>query len=195
MPTPLRATSRTSILVALAVAAALAGGQARGAGPSPGSLSMGPQAMEGDLKVAPGTLLLAGYDFTIPGSHSTITVGFFGASVSFEATCVGGPGGGTIVVPFADTSYSDPQDSPAWYPSGDQHSAAVYQGVVAVPDLCSGGLVRLQQGGTFTATVESTDTSRKVNVRWHYSANGTSGSWSGTKSVIPAPPSQGGGGE
>ncbi len=34
----------------------------------PGSLTMGPQAMEGDLKVSPGTTLKAGYDFTVPGN-------------------------------------------------------------------------------------------------------------------------------
>ena len=39
-------------------------------------------------------------------------------------------------------------------------------------------------GGTFTANVTG-DVSNKVNVRWHYSANGSSGSWSGTGSVIP----------
>ena len=40
-----------------------------------------------------------------------------------------------------------------WYPSGDQHSPLVYEGSVAVPDLCGGGLVRLDHGGTFTASV------------------------------------------
>jgi len=33
--------------------------------------------------------------------------------------------------------------------------------------------------------VVATDTSHKVNVRWHYSANDTSGCWSGTKGVLP----------
>jgi len=188
-----RSPSRTSLLVALAVVIVIAAGQARGAGRDTGSLSMGPQAMEGDPKVAPGTSLLAGYDFTIPGVHPAITVEFSGASVSFEATCANGSGGGTIMVAFADASYVDAQGSSAWYPSGDQHNPAVYQGATTVPDLCSGGLVRLQRGGTFTATVDSSDPSRKVNVRWHYSANGTSGSWSGTTSVTPAALSQGGG--
>jgi len=170
----------------------LIAGAARGALPA-GSLSMGPQAMEGDLRIAPGSTLLVGYDFTIPGDHSEATVSFLAGSVSFQATCVTGPGQGTIVVALPDASYTDPQDSSAWSPSGDQHSASVYQGTTSVPDLCNGGLVRLQKGGTFTAAVASTDTGEKVNVRWHYSANGSSGSWSGTRSVLPITPPSGGG--
>lgn len=127
----------------------------------------------------------------MPGNHPEATVNFTGASVVLQATCVSGPGHGTIVVALADASYTDPAKSSAWYPSGDQHSPAVYQGTTSIPDLCSGGLVRLQQGGTFAATVASTDTDDKVNVRWHYSANGTSGSWSGTRSVVPIPTSEG----
>ncbi len=159
-------------------------GSASGAA-APGSISMGPQAMEGDLKVAAGSVLFVGYDFTIPGNHPTATVTFLGGSVAFQATCTSGPGQGTIVVALADASYTDPQNSSDWYPSGDQHSASVYQGMTSIPDLCNGGLVRLQKGGTFTATVASTETSNKVNVRWHYSANGSSGSWSGTRGVLP----------
>lgn len=40
-----------------------------------------------------------------------------------------------------------------WYPSGDQHSPLVYQGSITVPDLCGGGQLRLNQGGTFSAAV------------------------------------------
>jgi hypothetical protein len=41
----------------------------------------------------------------------------------------------------------------AWHPSGDQHSPLVYQGSVSVPDVCAGGQVRLDKGGTFTASI------------------------------------------
>jgi hypothetical protein len=149
-------------------------------------LTMGPQAMEGDLKVAPGTTLSVGYDFTMPGNHSAATVQFVGAAVVFQARWVSGTQTQTITVPIGNMSYPDPANSSAWYPSGDQHDPSVYQGSISVPDFCpSHGLVRLQTGGTFTTGVFSTDNSDKVNVRWHYSANGTSGSWSGTKSVVP----------
>ena len=175
--TPLLAGVATALLV-------LSAGSAIGAS-TPGALTMGPQAMEGDLKVAPGDTLSVGYDFTMPGNHPQAAVSFLGGSVSFNATCVSGPGQGSIVVALADATYTDPQNSSAWYPSGDQHDASVYQGTTSIPDLCNGGLVRLQHGGTFTATVASTDETDKVNVRWHYSANGTSGSWSGTRGVVP----------
>jgi hypothetical protein len=148
---------------------------------------MGPQAMEGNLKVNPGTLLLAGYDFTLPGSHPAIDVLFASPMVTFEAQCVSGAGGGTIVLPMAGSFTTVPQNSSAWYPSGDQHSPAVYQGSIMVPDLCGGGTMTLKSGGTFTADLQASDTSRAVHVRWHYSANGTSGSWSGTGSFLPGP--------
>ena len=151
----------------------------------PGSLTMGPQAMEGDLKLAPGTTLRVGYDFTVPGKHPEVNVSFESPQVTFTATCVSGVGGGTFVVTMPSATYNDPESSSSWYPSGDQHSDAVYQGELAVPDLCGGGLVRLSRGGTFTTTVTSDVTVKGVNVRWHYSANGTSGSWSGTKGVVP----------
>ncbi|HXB54825.1 MAG TPA: hypothetical protein VN461_08590 [Vicinamibacteria bacterium] len=152
-----------------------------------GSISMGPQAMEGDLKVSPGTVLMAGYDFTIPGSHPANTVQFVKASVTFQAQCVSGTGGGTIVVFLSGDSITVPQNSSGWFPSGDQSSPLVYQGSVAVPDLCKGGLVRLQNGGTFSADLQASDTTQSVHVRWHYSANGSSGSWSGTASFRPGP--------
>jgi hypothetical protein len=148
-------------------------------------ISMGPQAMEGNLTLSPGVMLQAGYDFTMPGNHPTASVSFIGAKVAFEWTCVSGAGSGTLIVPMADQSYTDAQNSPAWYPSGDQNSSLVYQGSIAVPNVCSGGLVSFRAGGTFSAGISSTDTTDKVNVRWHYSGNGSAGGWSGTKSVVP----------
>jgi hypothetical protein len=151
------------------------------------SISMGPQAMEGDLKVSPGTVLMAGYDFTIPGSHPADSVQFVNAAVTFQAQCVSGTGGGTIVVVLSGNPITVPQNSSSWFPSGDQSSPLVYQGSVAVPDLCNGGLVRLQSGGTFSADLQASDTALSVHVRWHYRANGSSGSWSGTTSFLPDP--------
>jgi hypothetical protein len=98
---------------------------------------------------------------------------------------VTGSGGGTLVVPMAAGPYTDAANSSAWYPSADQHSSLVYQGSLSVPDLCHGGQLRLQHGGTFSAVVTSTDTIDAIHVRWHYRAHGTSGSWSGTASIIP----------
>jgi hypothetical protein len=149
------------------------------------AVSMGPQAMEKDLKVKPGDTLRAGYDFTMPGKHPAATVLFTSAMVTFQAQCVSGMGGGTIVVPIPDSSYSDPAKGNQWLPSGDQRSPLVYQGSVTVPNLCGGGQMTLKKGGTFTAQLQSTDTNDKVNIRWHYSADGSDGDWSKTNSFIP----------
>jgi len=150
-------------------------------------ISMGPQAMEGNLKVSPGTLLMAGYDFTIPGSHPEVTVQLVNPMVVFMAQCVSGDDAGPIVVLLAGDPSTIPQNNSAWYPSGDQHSPLVYQGSTVVPDLCGGGLITLRKGGTFTAILQASDQSHSVHVRWHYSANGSSGSWSGTGSFRPGP--------
>ena len=149
------------------------------------TFSMGPQAMEGDLKVAPGSTLKAGYSFTMPGNHPAATVTFVGACAVFQATCVSGTGTATLTVPMTDQTYQDGVNSSAWLPSGDQSNAATYQGSVTVPDVCGGGLVRLQKGGTFTAGVTSTDKTDKVNVRWHYRGTTDAGGWSGTLGVVP----------
>jgi hypothetical protein len=145
------------------------------------------QAMDGDLKVQQGSTLSAGYDFTMPGSDPAATVGFLNTTVTFNATCASGtPGSQTIVVHIAKQSYTDPANSSAWYPSGDQNDASTYQGSATVPSFCDpGALVRLQQGGTFSTNVTSTDTQDKVNIRWHYK-DGTGGGWSGTYSVTPS---------
>jgi hypothetical protein len=143
------------------------------------------QAMEGDLRVRPGDTLSAGYDFTIPCSHAAASVQFTSATATFQAKCVSGSGGGSIVVALTDGSYSDPANSGQWLPSGDQHSSLVYQGSVSVPNLCAGGQMSLKNGGTFSAQVQSTDSTDAMNIRWHYSARGSAGGWSGTLSFIP----------
>lgn len=119
----------------------------------PGSLSMGPQAMEGDLKVSPGVTLKAGYDFTVPGNHASFSVTVTNPQVVFAVACASGaaPSASTLTVVMPAQSYA--VTGSQWYPSGDQSSPLVFQGSITVPDLCAGGQLRLNQGGTFTATV------------------------------------------
>ena len=119
----------------------------------PGSLTTSQQAMEGDLRVAPGTTLKVGYDFTIPGNSSSLFVTVTNPQVVFVVHCVSGapPSSNTLTVGMPNQTYN--VTNSAWYPSGDQHSPLVYQGSVSVPDLCAGGQVRLNSGGTFSATV------------------------------------------
>src|SRR5262249_25118621 len=111
------------------------------------------QAMEGDLKVLPGTTLTVGYDFTLPGNKATFTASVANASVVFTARCASGaaPSVSTFTVPMPNQTYTAINQN--WYPSGDQKSPLVYQGTIAVPDLCGGGKVRLDKGGTFSATI------------------------------------------
>ena len=117
------------------------------------SFSMGPQDMEGDQKLAPGTVMSVGYDFTVPGNNSTLAFTVSHAQVVFTVACVSGatPSQSTFTVTMPTQTYTVTNSD--WYPSGDQHSSLVYQGSAAVPDLCNGGLVRFQRGGTFSATL------------------------------------------
>ena len=149
-------------------------------------LVSGTQAMDGNLKVAQGSTLSAGFDFSMPGVHPAAMVGFTGTQVKFQATCVSGtPGAATITVNIPDQTYNDPANSSGWYPSGDQNTGSTYQGTTTVPSFCdTGALVSLQHGGQFSSLIGSTDTTNNVNVRWHY-ADGLGGGWSGTDSVIP----------
>jgi uncharacterized repeat protein (TIGR01451 family) len=115
------------------------------------TITLGPQAMEGNLKVSPGATIKAGYDFTLPGNKSPFTVSFTEGRVVFAVHCVSGvtPSEPTFTMTLPDQSYSVTNQN--WYPSGEQNSPLVYQGEIAAPDLCSGGQLRLDQGGTFSA--------------------------------------------
>ena len=117
------------------------------------SFAMGPQAMEGDLKLDPGATIRAGYDFTIPGNNSTKNVTVSNAKLTLTVRCVSGaaPSQSTLVINMGSAPYVVPDSK--WYPSGDQKSTLVYQGSVVVPNACAGGKVRFDTGGTFTATV------------------------------------------
>lgn len=113
------------------------------------------QAMEGDLHVAPGSTLKAGYDISIPGLPSgTTTVNVTNPQVTFtQVHCASGatPTSSTFTITMPNATYSITTTN--WYPSGTQSSPLVFEGSITVPNLCSGGAVRLDQGGTFSATI------------------------------------------
>jgi subtilisin family serine protease len=179
---------RALYVLAAAVAAAAALAVASPAAYANVQISFPVLAMEGNLQVSPGATLQVGYGFTMSGKHPAAAVSFPSAQVTFNAGCVSGSGGGVITVPLGEGPYTDPKDDGSdWFPSGDQSSSASYEGSVSVPDLCGGGQLSLQRGGTFTATLESSDATDPVQVRWHYSANGSAGGWSGTMSFTPGP--------
>ena len=110
------------------------------------TITLGPQAMEGNLQVTPGTVIKAGYDFTLPGNHSPFTVSFSGGKVVFAVHCVSGatPSQPTFTISLPNQSYSVIDSN--WYPSGNQSDPLVYQGSIAAPNLCAGGKLRLDQG-------------------------------------------------
>jgi hypothetical protein len=143
-----------------------------------------------------GTALKVGYDFKVPGKHAAHTVSFVDAQATFWYSCVAGPltpkrakpsGSGAITVAIGDASYLNPANSSAWYPSGKQSDASVYQGSLVLPsNLCTAnGLVRLQKAGRFSFTLTSTGNGERVYVRWHYGAGGSPGDWSDTLVVVP----------
>lgn len=153
--------------------------------------TMGPQAMEGDLRVDPGDVIRAGISFTMPGSHPEATVQFDTAVTFWGVECVTGwSDGGDILVPMGKDGligpFLVPRNDSSWFPTGDQSSDASYQGSVAAPDLCNGGTMTLRNGATLQADMQSDRTS-SANVRFHYSANGSSGSWSATRTFTPSP--------
>jgi hypothetical protein len=118
-----------------------------------GSISIGPSTMEGDLKVSPGQSVDVGYDFSLPGNHSAFTVLVNNPQVVFTIRCVSGrtpsQSSYTVTMPTQLYSVSDSD----WHPSGDQQSSLVWEGTFTMPNLCNGGQVRLDKGGTFTANI------------------------------------------
>ena len=176
-------------------------------------MSIGPQAMEGNVNVKPGDFIAAGYFLDVPGSHLAVTVQLANAQVAFVVSCVTGSGGGSIIIPLAPGPYNIPQNSDAVFPTNDQSSPASYQGSILAPDLCSGGAMSLRAGGTFSADLQASDTSVKVKVAFHYRAPAGKGkpnvdcaqgsfpadvcgaSKSASKAFIPGLIGEGGGGE
>jgi hypothetical protein len=117
------------------------------------TITMGPQAMEGALKVSPGKKIKAGYDFDLPGNNQPFAVFFGEGKVVFKVQCVSGkkPSEPTFTVALPTQSYSVADSE--WHPSGSQSSPLVYQGEREVPNLCGGGQLLLSEGGTFSAYI------------------------------------------
>jgi RHS repeat-associated protein/uncharacterized repeat protein (TIGR01451 family) len=141
--------------------------------------------MEGNLQIHPGDSLRAGFDFTMPGSHPAATASFYNGYVSLLVKCANGSAP-ALTIQLPAQTINVPINSSGWFPSGDQSSSLVYQGSLAAPDLCGGGVMNDASGATFTTTFFSTDTTDSVNFRFHYSDN-TAGSWSATVQGVPTP--------
>jgi hypothetical protein len=112
----------------------------------PGHAVLSRQAMDGDLRLDPGTSLKVGYSFK-PTAGGTVSV--WDPTVVFTVHCMTDiPSQPTWVVSLADQTYSN-VSAGSWLPSGDRSSAASYQRTAQVPDVCDGGKVRLEKGGVF----------------------------------------------
>jgi hypothetical protein len=110
-------------------------------------------SMEGDLRLAPGSTIAVGYDFTLPGNTQTLLAEVGNPQVVFTLHCVSSatPSQPTLTATMPTQLYTFTGSD--WIPSSDQNSPLVYQGLVSVPDVCGGGQVRFDAGGTFSATI------------------------------------------
>jgi len=124
-------------------------------------------SMEGNLSIAAGDWIAAGYHFTMPGNHPTASVYFAYATLTLPVTCADGTTH-NIVIPMNPGPWSDAANSSQWVPWQDQAAPSAFQGAVQAPDLCAGGLMNNQVGATFTADVQSNITLDPVNVQFHY---------------------------
>jgi hypothetical protein len=127
--------------------------------------------MEGNIKIANGDYISAGYSFSVPGAHPDALYKLSGASVTIEGTCSNG-GTGSVVIPFSSpsTAYVVPANNSHWFPTDEASSTDSYQGSVVAAGLCGGtGNLSIRKGGaTFTADVHSTDIADPIHFRFHY---------------------------
>src|SRR5882724_10781323 len=123
-------------------------------------------SQEGDMDIAPGDWVAAGYFLKMNGSHAAATIFMVNATVTLPVTCVGG-GGGNIVVNLSPGPVTIPANDHNQHPTGDQDSPASFQGSVQAPDLCNGGLMH-NTNATFNVDIQSTNTTDTISVQFHY---------------------------
>lgn len=149
----------------------------------PGYISIN-GSMEGNLKITPGDWVDGGYQFSVAGQPAS-TVQFAGATLTLNYSCSSnGSSPKQYVFNLGSGPYTTAKGSSAKYPysAGDtngssQNDPAKWEGAVQMPALCGAGntmWVNAQSGGaTFAANVQSTDTTDKVTVQFHYGDSGT----------------------
>ncbi|HEY2031023.1 MAG TPA: alpha/beta hydrolase domain-containing protein [Myxococcales bacterium] len=114
-----------------------------------------------ELTVNPGDTLDVGYTLSLPGKHPATTITLTRPEVVVQLSCDssgkgrGSRNSGPLLVDLPAATIAVAANSSAWLPSADPNSAATFQGSVQVPDLCSGGRIRIGSDATFTATVGS----------------------------------------
>src|SRR5579875_2413164 len=173
---PVRQRART-LFIALFAAAIASLGLAAGADATPITPPTGGESFD----IHPGDSFQVGYDFTIPGNSSPVTVQFTALKATVNFSCPGGSTG-SFVIPMPD--YTVTVSDGNWYPSGDQQDPSVWQGSITAPDGCGNGQTMHQNGiAVFTGNVFSSPAGVQLHYRFHDRDGNASGSWSSTDSV------------
>ncbi len=102
-------------------------------------ISFGPQAMEGEQRIKPGTEIKGGWDFKISDFHTTKwNVTFAEGRIIFRhVACEKGekPLKELLEIPLPKEIYNNVLIN-EWFPSGEQSNALVYQGKATIPAIC-----------------------------------------------------------
>jgi serine protease AprX len=145
-------------------------------------------SLANDIQISPRDTIEAGHVFNMPGTHPQATISGLGAEVVLPVSCTPyGAATGWITVGIDGGPYNLAQNSTATVPTGDETSAASFEGSIKAPDLCSGG-VMYNRLATYSAEITSTDTNDPVDVRFHYidATTRAGNKWSTAIAVTPA---------
>jgi hypothetical protein len=131
---------------------------------------------EGNLITMPGDHFNAGYLFKFPTNHPTATVLFTHPTATFPFHCTAnekGPEDGHITLFLAEGPYTVPANDNKQFPAENEKAAAGYQADIILGDLCGEGQpiyfnYSSEFNGTFTSDLESTDTTDKIEIHFHY---------------------------
>ncbi|HUR20791.1 MAG TPA: hypothetical protein VMZ90_08275 [Vicinamibacterales bacterium] len=136
------------------------------------------------MVLTPGDLIDFGYVFTINGKHPATTVQVEGTTLTFQVVC-GDGSQQSFTLPFLGAAWPVAENYTGWTPAGAQQDPAVWYGQGVASDVCGGGTYKPKNGATFQAVITA-DQNVKINVKFHWRANGSAGGYSSTKTVVPA---------
>ena len=103
-------------------------------------ISFGPQAMEGEQRIKPGTEIKGGWDFRIDfNTQKEWSVKFAEGRIIFRhVACEKGekPLKELLEINLPAKTYNVPIFNSEWFPSASQSSESVYQGKATIPAIC-----------------------------------------------------------
>lgn len=125
-------------------------------------------SMEGSIKIQPGDYVAAGYIFSVSKNSESSQITFAGAQITFSGNCSTG-GTGTLTVPINNGPWTVAAGDTSTHPTGNEQDPASFEGSVQAENMCpNNGTLDASQGATFTADLQSTDTSEQVQWLFHY---------------------------